>query len=46
MTLSSVFCFQGKVVVAHQVADHITVYDPATQKAATVALPGKKPNVW
>lgn len=46
MTLSSVFCFQGKIVVAHQVADHITVYDPATRKAATVALPGKKPNVW
>ncbi len=44
--ICSAICFDGKIVVLHQVADHLTAYDPVTQRARRHPLPGSAPNVW
>ncbi|MCX5662220.1 MAG: hypothetical protein NTW19_21285 [Planctomycetota bacterium] len=46
LALSGCVCFQGKIVVVHQICDHATVYDPATKTARKLPLPGSKTNVW
>lgn len=45
-SISSVLCFRGRVVVVHQLCDHVTIFDPLRAACSSLPLPGTGTNIW